>query len=189
MVYFSGALFWQPILISCLEYIVLILAFIHVLHLCNPSMGSGPSVEIVPYSVHPGSELFAVLLIFTQNLNVQRLWNYTTGKFLKTYTGHTNSKYCIFATFSVTNGKYIVSGSENSCVYLWDLEARNIIQKIEGHTDTVLSVSCHPTENKIASGSLDRTIRIWVQEDKWSTRIQVFVSYLAMTISCVLKQL
>lgn len=119
-------------------------------------------------------------------MNVQRLWNYTTGKFLKTYTGHTNSKYCIFATFSVTNGKYIVSGSENNCVYLWDLQVRNIIQKIEGHTDTVLSVSCHPTENKIASGSLDRTIRIWVQEDKWSTRIQVFVSYLAMTISCVL---
>jgi len=30
----------------------------------------------------------------------------------------------------------------------------------------VLSVSCHPLENKIASGSLekDMTVRIWVQE-------------------------
>jgi WD40 repeat protein len=97
---------------------------------------------------------------------MQRLWNYTTGKFLKTYTGHTNNKFCIFATFSVTNGKYIVSGSEDHCIYLWDLQARNIIQKLEGHTDTVLSVSCHPLENKIASGSLekDMTVRIWVQE-------------------------
>lgn len=67
MVYFSGALFWQPILISCLEHIVLILTYIPILHLCNPSVGSGPSVEIVPYSLHAGSELFAVLLIFTQN--------------------------------------------------------------------------------------------------------------------------
>lgn len=99
-------------------------------------------------------------------VDVQRLWNYNTGKFLKTYTGHKNKKFCIFATFSVTNGKYIVSGSEDNCVYLWDLQARDIIQRIEGHSDAVLSVSCHPVENKIASGSLDRTIRIWVQDDK-----------------------
>lgn len=99
-------------------------------------------------------------------LNMQRLWNYATGKILKHYTGHTNSKYCIFATFSVTNGKYIVSGSEDNCVYLWNLQDRNVFQRLEGHTDAVLSVSCHPTENKIASASLDRTIRIWVQEEK-----------------------
>ncbi|KAL3676453.1 hypothetical protein R1sor_026401 [Riccia sorocarpa] len=94
-----------------------------------------------------------------------RLWNYSTGKFLKTYDGHTNQKFCIFSTFSVTNGKYIVSGSEDNCIYVWDLQARNIIQKLEGHTDTVFSVSCHPSENKIASGSLDqdKTVRIWAQ--------------------------
>ena len=97
----------------------------------------------------------------------QRLWNYATGKCLKTYQGHTNAKYCIFSTFSVTNGKYIVSGSEDHCIYLWDLQARNVVQRLEGHQDTVLSVACHPTENKIASGSLDndKTVRIWVQDD------------------------
>lgn len=80
--------------------------------------------------------------------------------------GHTNKKYCIFATFSVTNGKYIVSGSEDGAVYLWDLQARNIVQKLEGHTDAVLAVCCHPTDNMIASGGLenDRTVRIWKQD-------------------------
>ncbi|KAL2613117.1 hypothetical protein R1flu_024809 [Riccia fluitans] len=33
--------------------------------------------------------------------NTLRLWNYSTGKFLKTYNGHTNQKFCIFSTFSV----------------------------------------------------------------------------------------
>lgn len=96
----------------------------------------------------------------------QRLWNYATGKCLKTYTGHKNQKFCVFSTFSVTNGKYIVSGSEDHCVYLWDLQARNVVQKLEGHADTVLTVACHPTENKIASGALDldQTVKIWVQE-------------------------
>ncbi|XLR32959.1 hypothetical protein S83_060859, partial [Arachis hypogaea] len=38
--------------------------------------------------------------------NTLRLWNYSTGKFLKSYTGHVNSKYCLSSTFSITNGKY-----------------------------------------------------------------------------------
>lgn len=97
---------------------------------------------------------------------VQRLWNFSTGKFLKTYTGHANMRYCIPASFSITNGKYIVSGSEDNCVYLWELQTRKVVQKLEGHTDTVIAVSCHPSENMIASGALekDKTVKIWVQK-------------------------
>jgi COMPASS component SWD3 len=97
----------------------------------------------------------------------QRLWNFSAGKFLKTYTGHVNTKYCIPAAFSITNGKYIVSGSEDKCVYLWDLQSRKIVQKLEGHTDTVIAVSCHPRENMIASGALDndKTVKVWVQKE------------------------
>lgn len=84
---------------------------------------------------------------------------------MKTYTGHVNSKYCVSAAFSISNGKYIVSGSEDHCVYLWELQTRKIVQKLEGHTDTVISVACHPTENMIASAALgnDKTVKIWTQ--------------------------
>lgn len=97
---------------------------------------------------------------------LQRLCNLANGKSLKVYTGHMNRVYCITSTFSVTNGKYIVSGSEDNCVYIWDLQGKNVLQKLEGHNDTVISVSCHPTQNKIASAGLDndRTIKIWVQD-------------------------
>lgn len=80
--------------------------------------------------------------------------------------GHQNRVYCVASTFSVTNGKYIVSGSEDRCVCIWDLQGKNLIQKLEGHTDTVISVSCHPLENMIASAGLDadRTVRVWVQD-------------------------
>lgn len=101
--------------------------------------------------------------------SLQRLWNYSTGKFLKTYTGHVNSKYCISSSFSITNGKYVVGGSEDNCIYLWELQTRKIVQKLEGHSDAVISVSCHPTENMIASGALgnDKSVKIWTQQKNW----------------------
>lgn len=116
-------------------------------------------------------------------LFMQRLWNFSAGKFLKTYTGHVNTKYCIPAAFSITNGKYIVSGSEDKCVYLWDLQSRRIVQKLEGHTDTVIAVSCHPRENMIASGALDndKTVKVWVQkeEDWWAAWLLSYLHWLS----------
>lgn len=40
------------------------------------------------------------------------------------------------------------------------------MQKLEGHTDVVLSVACHPVQNMIASGSLekDMSVKIWVSD-------------------------
>lgn len=92
-----------------------------------------------------------------------RLWDYQTGKCLKTYRGHQNNTFCIIASFSVTSGKWIISGSEDKLVYIWDLQSKEIVQTLSGHTDTIISIDCHPTENLIASGSLenDRTVKIW----------------------------
>ncbi|KAJ4749481.1 WD repeat-containing protein 5 [Rhynchospora pubera] len=122
--------------------------------------GKGPAVSFAKFS--PNGK-FVLVATFDDTL---RLCNLANGKSLKVYTGHVNRVYCITSTFSVTNGKYIVSGSEDKCVYIWDLQGKNVLQKLEGHNDTVISVSCHPTQNKIASAGLDndRTIKIWVQD-------------------------
>lgn len=107
---------------------------------------------------------------------------------MKTYSGHTNDAYCIFSTIvMVTEASaapgdgaggggdamdvagagggrpLLASGSEDGSIYMWDFQSREVVQKLEGHTDCVNSVSSHPTLPIIASGSLtkDCTVRIW----------------------------
>lgn len=104
------------------------------------------------------------ILCCTQDSTI-RLWNYHTARCLKTYTGHRNEKYSTNACFSVTGGKWIISGSEDGKIYLWDLQTREIVQVLEGHQDTVLAVATHPTQNIIASASIERdlTVRLWFE--------------------------
>jgi len=99
--------------------------------------------------------------------NNLKLWDYSKGKCLKTYTGHSNSKYCIFANFSVTGGKWIVSGSEDNQIYLWNLQTKEVVQKLEGHNDVVLCTAVHPTQNLLASGGLegDKLVKIWKSDN------------------------
>ncbi|XP_072285371.1 WD repeat-containing protein 5-like [Pyxicephalus adspersus] len=116
-----------------------------------------PPVSFVKFSPN-GKYILAATLD-----NTLKLWDYSKGKCLKTYTCHKNEKYCIFANFSVTGGKWIVSGSEDNLVYIWNLQTKEVVQKLQGHTDVVISTACHPTENIIASAALenDKTIKLW----------------------------
>ncbi|KAI4659169.1 uncharacterized protein J4E78_005593 [Alternaria triticimaculans] len=99
-----------------------------------------------------------------------RLWNYIEGKgkCVKTYQGHVNKQYSLSGAFGTYTGNeegaeyaFVASGDEEGQVVLWDVSSKNVLQRLEGHGDAVLSVHTHPTEKMIVSAGLDRTIRLW----------------------------
>ncbi|OMJ90338.1 hypothetical protein SteCoe_7366 [Stentor coeruleus] len=77
----------------------------------------------------------------------------------KNYGQHNDDILCL--SFSEDN-KYIVSGSKDTSIMLWDLspEAEFISTQLQGHKDWVFSVSISSKSRYIASGSADMTIII-----------------------------
>lgn len=93
--------------------------------------GRGP----VSYShIFPNDDYFLVSFLNS----VIRLYDSKTGQNLQNYSGGHKCKQAISkirAVFCSTGKKrLIVTGSEDSCVYLYDMETAELVQKLEGHT-------------------------------------------------------
>jgi len=81
-----------------------------------------------------------------------------TGSQVAVLPGHTN--WVRSLTFSL-DGVFLVSGSEDCDVKLWDVQTGGVVKTFCGHSSSVFSVSISPDCTMIASGSRDRTIRLW----------------------------
>jgi WD40 repeat protein len=66
--------------------------------------------------------------------------------------------YCVAIT---TDNKYIVAGSYDKTLKIWNVENKTQEGVLEGHTDIVTSIAITSDNKYIVSGSDDRTIRVW----------------------------
>ena len=86
------------------------------------------------------------------------LLNAIIGNQLALLSEHTDQIRSL--TFSL-DGTFLVSGSNDKTVLLWDVQTGGVVKSFCGHTDKVLSVSISLDHTTIASGSQDHTIRLW----------------------------
>jgi WD40 repeat protein len=54
-----------------------------------------------------------------------------------------------------------VSGSSDRIVRLWDAVTGIALQTLEGHSDSVISISFSQDNKRVISGSDDKTVRLW----------------------------
>lgn len=69
------------------------------------------------------------------------------------------------ATVSVPVGReaWVIAGSENGKVVIWNLQDRRVIHTLEGHSSPVVALAVAPDGRTIAAGSIepDKSIRLW----------------------------
>ena len=120
------------------------------------------------------------VLAWTLDSNI-RLWRYLNtdgGGCVKTYQGHLNTKYSLsgcFGEYHFVNEEtghssieaFIVSGSEDGDIVMWDVNTKDIMWRGSGHKDVVLSVDCTKTldgRGLLASAGKDRSLRVWIED-------------------------
>eukprot|EP00189_Rhodosorus_marinus_P000129 CAMPEP_0113963886 /NCGR_PEP_ID=MMETSP0011_2-20120614/6786_1 /TAXON_ID=101924 /ORGANISM="Rhodosorus marinus" /LENGTH=547 /DNA_ID=CAMNT_0000976033 /DNA_START=122 /DNA_END=1765 /DNA_ORIENTATION=- /assembly_acc=CAM_ASM_000156 len=89
-------------------------------------------------------------------------WDLTEEKLVQKYSGQRQSRFVIRSCFSGYNQMFVLSGSEDSNVYLWRRKNGSLIASLSGHSRTVNAVSWNPVDPfMFASASDDGTVRIW----------------------------
>lgn len=87
-----------------------------------------------------------------------KLWNYKTGKCLKTLLGHSSWVWSV--AFS-PDSQYLASASYDQTVKLWDVSTGKCIRTLQEHTASVVAVRFSPNGQYLASGGFDQIIKIW----------------------------
>jgi WD40 repeat protein len=100
-------------------------------------------------------------------LKIVRIWDLKEGKEGAQLAGH-NAPITAVAVSS--DNSLVASGSEDGVIILWEKGIKNITQvaQVKGHTDrvTALAFSTDLDSVYLASGSADRTVRVWHTDQK-----------------------
>lgn len=89
--------------------------------------------------------------------NTIKLWEVNTGKLIRTLSSHSWS--VVTLAFSA-DGETLISGSWDKTIKLSGVNTTAEIATLSGHVDSVFAVAVSPVA-LIASGSRDKTIKLW----------------------------
>merc|ERR1712080_114688 len=93
-----------------------------------------------------------------------KLMDKSNGEMLSEYSGHSNKEYKLDTCLDCTD-QVVVSGSEDSQVYLWDLVSGEILHRLEDGPGTVHSLAAHPTQAMLVTASRGH-VTVWRDKEE-----------------------
>ncbi|KAK1442733.1 wd repeat protein 26-related protein [Babesia gibsoni] len=93
---------------------------------------------------------------------VLRLWDMDNRRLIQTYHGHREERYVLKPTLGGPDECYVVSGSEDTQIYIWNKLFGTLVAVIAAHSSTVNGVAWSITPGAfLYSASDDGQIAIW----------------------------
>ncbi|GJQ11441.1 hypothetical protein GpartN1_g3232.t1 [Galdieria partita] len=83
------------------------------------------------------------------------------GSFEQYYTGHCNELTIKEVAFFGSSCKYVVSGSDDGHIFLWNTETGKLINILEGDCSVVNCVQSHPYDPLMASSGIEESVKLW----------------------------
>ena len=104
------------------------------------------------------------IIASSDNGNEIRLWNWFTGKLIRTLIGHSGWLHNGVNSVAISpDGKLIASGGGDKNIKIWNIRNGELLCTLSGHTKGVTSVAFSMDGKTLVSGSMDKHIKIWQQ--------------------------
>ncbi|KMZ80186.1 hypothetical protein PVIIG_01966 [Plasmodium vivax India VII] len=101
-----------------------------------------------------------------------KLWDVKHRYIIQTYRGHKQGRFIVHSTFGGKKEDYVISGSEDSLIYIWHKTKGFLLDVINGHASTV-SIAIWPLASSkfpyMVSASDDHTVMVWNVHPKATT--------------------
>jgi WD40 repeat protein len=109
----------------------------------------------------PDGKLLAAGGSIGEQINEIVVWDVATKEKRSTLTGHRGG---VAALAFSHDGKLLASaggGRNDGELRLWDVKKMQEIRSLKGHSAQLTSVAFSPDDSKLATGSMDGTVRLW----------------------------
>ncbi|XP_061545675.1 WD repeat-containing protein 27 isoform X2 [Phycodurus eques] len=89
-----------------------------------------------------------------------KMWDLRTLRCVRRYENHLNRCHSCSSAISPC-GRFIACGSEDKCVYVYDIRSSSYLHKLQRDSETVLSVAFNPATPQLLTGTLDGKISLF----------------------------